>query len=227
MNKFETLIDEKEIVYAKRWHPFFVDSFRKTVGQGVLTDINPNILSNIAYSLQYLQYLQLQMDELNLHSIVGCLLYKTYIITAMSIVEAVFNQVLKCTDKFPKTDGWECIRQVKSTEYEENEKFYRLETSFFVKSNPKDKQIDFNTTINRIKDKKLLDLESSRFPDIKKLQKLRNRVHLQIAEDSTETDYYKFNLNDVKLAEKTLYSVLTDKKIMINDSYKKYLDFLL
>ena len=226
MNYFETLINEKDIVYKDRWHPSTVDNFKKLVRQGVLKDINPGILSNIAYSLQYLQYLQLQIDELKLHSIVECLLYKTYIITAMSIVEAIFNQVLKCTDKYPKTDGWECIRQIKSTEYEENDNFYRLETIFYIKSEPKEKLIDFNTTINRIKDKKLLDLESSKFPDIKKLQKLRNRVHLQMAEDSSDTDYYKFNSNDFKLAKKTLYSVLTDKKILINDSYEKYLDFL-
>lgn len=227
MNSFETLITENRVEYNKRWHPRPVDDFKNVVKQGLLENVNKSILSNIAYNLQYLQYLQLQMDELKLHSIVECLLYKTYIITSMSIIEAIFNQVLKCTDEIPQTDGWECIKQVKSTEFEESQKFYRLETSIFLKSEPKDKQIDFNTMINRIKDKKLLSLDSSRFPDIKKLQKLRNRVHLQIVEGSSDTDYYKFNLSDVKLAKKTLYSILTDTKIMINDSYKKYLDFLL
>lgn len=227
MNGFETLIMANKIEYNGRWHPCPVNDFRNVVQQGLLENVDKNILSNIAYNLQYLQYLQLQMDELKLHCIVECLLYKAYIITSMSIIEAIFNQVLKCTNEFPQTDGWECIKQVKSTEYADDEKLYRLETSFFIKNEPKDKQIDFNTTINRIKDKKLLGLDSSRFPDIKKLQKLRNRVHLQIVEGSSDTDYYKFNLSDVKLAKKTLYSVLTDKKIMINASYKKYLDFLL
>ena len=193
MNSFETLITEKGISrYSERWHPHNVDSFKSLVCQGCLKDIDRNVLSNIAYSLQYIQYLQLQIDELNLHSIVQCSLYKTYIITSMSIVEAVFNQALRCSGLWPQTDGWELIKQTKTNEFTDKGDTYRIENNIMIKNTPVEKKMDFNNLINRIKEKGVLNLRSSNFPEIKKLQKLRNRVHLQIAENRMDTDYYKF-----------------------------------
>ena len=62
MNSFETLITEKGISrYSERWHPHNVDSFKSLVCQGCLKDIDRNVLSNIAYSLQYIQYLKINI----------------------------------------------------------------------------------------------------------------------------------------------------------------------
>ena len=95
-----------------------------------------------------------------------------------------------------------------------------------IKEEPQDKELDFSTVINRVKDKNILDLNNEHFPDLSKLRKLRNRVHLQIGESRTDTDYYQFQYEDVELAKKTLYCVLTDTKIMENQENKCFIDFL-
>ena len=227
MTDFETLIKQNGVSsYNDRWHPHNVDVFKELISQGILSDIQQNVLSNIAYNLQYLEYLQLQIDELKLHSIISCLLYKTYIVTTMSIIEAIFNQAIKCSNKWPKTDGWTLNRIIKSNEYNENNKNYYIETHIMIKEEPQDKELDFSTVINRVKDKNILDLNNEHFPDLSKLRKLRNRVHLQIGESRTDTDYYQFQYEDVELAKKTLYCVLTDTKIMENQENKCFIDFL-
>lgn len=227
MTDFETLIKQNGVSsYNDRWHPHNVDVFKELISQGILSDIQQNVLSNIAYNLQYLEYLQLQIDELKLHSIISCLLYKTYIVTTMSIIEAIFNQAIKCSNKWPKTDGWTLNRIIKSNEYNENNKNYYIETHIMIKEEPQDKKLDFSTVINRIKEKNILDLNNEHFPDLSKLRKLRNRVHLQIGESRTDTDYYQFQYEDVELAKKTLYCVLTDTKIMENQENKCFIDFL-
>lgn len=100
MTDFETLIKQNGVsLYNNRWHPHSVDVFKELISQGILSDIQQNVLSNIAYNLQYFEYLQLQIDELKLHSIISCLLYKTYIVTTMSIIEAIFNQAIKYSNK--------------------------------------------------------------------------------------------------------------------------------
>ncbi len=58
------------------------------------------------------------------------------------------------------------------------------------------------------------------FPTIKYLKKLRNRVHIQQSEHSTDHDYNSFNKSDVSKTKKALYNVLTCKEICINNIFE-------
>ncbi|WP_304507977.1 hypothetical protein [Anaerotignum sp.] len=227
MSDFETLLLKNEITYNDRWKPTIVDPFKKAVSQGILEDIDTHIKNNISYNLQYLQYLQLQINEIDFHSIVKCLIYKTYIITAMSIVEAIFYQVLKKSGQWSMTDGWNNIGIVKTTEYSEEEQKRKMEIHIFEKGSKSEKEMDFKSIINKIKDKGLLEIKSEYFSKISALRKLRNRVHLQIGEADNDTDYYKFQAEDYKLVKETLYSVLTDPKILVDRTQTNIYDFLI
>lgn len=225
MSEFETLLKKNDIRYEDRWAPHFVDPFKVIVSQGILSGIPNNIRNNIAYNMQYLQYLQLQLEELKLHNVIGTLLYKTYIITAMSIIEAIFYQALKNGGKWTMTE-WEEIKKVSTTEFEDGDSKKKMEVTILQRCLPKEGEMDFNTIINKIQEKKLLGLDKKHFPDIKKLKSLRNRVHLQIGEGSSDTDYWKFNHSDYLLARKTLYCVLSDPSIMVDAKYLSTIEFL-
>lgn len=98
MSDIESLIKYKDIDDS-RWYPISVDSYRHDVSQGILESLELQYRSNIAYSLQYLEYLELQLKELKLSSVILSMIYKSFIIVAASIVEIIFitwlNQKVK------------------------------------------------------------------------------------------------------------------------------------
>lgn len=55
--------------------------------------------SNFAYNMQYIEYLEKQLSELTLSDVLLTILYKSYIITAMGIVEVLFVNLLKKNKK--------------------------------------------------------------------------------------------------------------------------------
>ena len=89
MGDIESLIKSKNIDNS-RWYPISIDFYRNDVSQGILKDLGLQYRSNIAYSLQYLEYLELQLKELNLSSVIISMIFKNFIIVAASIVEIIF-----------------------------------------------------------------------------------------------------------------------------------------
>jgi hypothetical protein len=50
---------------------------------------------DIGYSLQYIEFIQKQLNELRLTDPIIKLLYKSYIITSIGIIESLFTYILK------------------------------------------------------------------------------------------------------------------------------------
>ena len=74
LTAFGTLIRENNIINADRWKPISVSQFETFVSQGSLCNMPRELKKNIVYSLQYIQYIELQLQELNLHSIITTML---------------------------------------------------------------------------------------------------------------------------------------------------------
>lgn len=53
-------------------------------------------MSNIAYNLQYLEYLQQTVKELSLSSVLLTQTYKSYIIVAVSVIESILFHLVQC-----------------------------------------------------------------------------------------------------------------------------------
>ena len=95
MDKLESLLNSKGVTYSKRWIPNFVNQYKNVISSGSLQNLEDEVRSNISYSLQYLEFLQLQLNELNLHSMIKKMIYKNYIIISMSIIEAILEEMIK------------------------------------------------------------------------------------------------------------------------------------
>lgn len=154
--------------------------------------------SNLAYSLQYLEYIEKQLAELNLSSVLLTMLFKTYIITGMSIVEGLFTNLLKRNNKWNK-DCWEKIKTIKSNETTMNNEIIKVHTDFFRRVDEYEMRMDLDSMLKRVEKKKLLSIDHKNFPILKRLRELRNRVHLHIGENSTDHDFNNFNYNEKKL----------------------------
>ena len=57
------------------------------------------LVDNIAYNLQYIQFLEKELNELDVSSVIYTMLVKTYVITGIGIVEGIFSYIIK-------VNGW-------------------------------------------------------------------------------------------------------------------------
>lgn len=212
MANFESILKiNKNTKYSKRWHPTPVSYFEQELSSGAFKGMKKEIRKNIAYSLQYLQFLQLELDELNLHSIVDTQIKKSYIVTAMGIIEAVFMHLVK-SNGYQKKEEWMQDTPVHSNVFKENgiDKKYIVISSVKL-SKPIDTEMDFEFLINKVQEKKLLNLNHQAFPMLKALKRIRNKVHLQIVRYENDTDYMSISVYDYWLMRILLFLILRNK----------------
>lgn len=210
---FETLLKEKDLKYNDKWAPTSVTQFCKLLRQGILNNIDEPICKNVAYNLQYLQYLDFQMRELKLHSVIYAMICKTFIITSMSIVEAIFYYILKSNNE-NKTSNEELIFTTKSNKKKCNDDELIIETNIYKIVEPKRVEMSLDSMIKKMEKKGYLDLKHKYFPYLKHFKDLRNKVHIHISEDSLYgTDYWQFETADVLFVKYMLLNILTDGNI--------------
>lgn len=211
LSYIETLVEKNHIDYYNRWVPTTVGDFEKALTQGDFRGMNYELRKNIAYSLQYLQYLQLQLDELHLHSVIQKQLWKSYIIISMGIVEGLFYHLLKKSGNQTKTE-WEETLRVSTNVYKEDGVNKKNEIITYRKlSSAKDAKMDFESMIAKVRSKHLLKLPQAAYPYIKELKEIRNKVHLFISKNDYDTDFNKLTSVDCYLARYVLYRVLKDE----------------
>jgi len=151
------------------------------------------------------------------------MIYKNYIITGTSIIEGLFYYLLKSSGLW-KQKEWELENVVKSNEYEKDSVKYKVETHMFKKIVSIDDEMNFDSMIKKMEAKKILSVGHKAYPYIKKLKRLRNKVHLQINEHPDDTDWYNFNYIDYLWMKYTLYRILTDKAF--NNEIGQRINFL-
>lgn len=214
MGDMESLITYKNIDNS-RWYPISIDSYRNDVSQGIFGSLDYHYRSNIAYSLQYLEYIELQLRELNVSSVIRTMLFKNFIVVAASIIEIVFYHLAKTNGKIKLRTEKQVFRQnIKKpsnvTPTSRVDKF----TLFGYEILPTGVEdiTKFEQLISIVRDNKLLidtDLTVNK-EYLKLLRKLRNKIHLTTATCSNETDYNQFWFKDYLSAKFFLLIVLRD-----------------
>lgn len=211
MGDIESLIKSKNIDNS-RWYPISIDFYRNDVSQGILKDLGLQYRSNIAYSFQYLE---LQLKELNLSSVIISMIFKNFIIVAASIVEIVFYHLAKSKGKIKLRYERQIFRQdvkdIKNIQIPESVKRLTLFGYELLNEGVED-FTRFETLISIVRDNQLLmDTDLSKNKDyLRILRKLRNKIHLTTAKDYADTDYNSFNYSDYLSAKTFLFLILTD-----------------
>lgn len=219
----KTLIEE--LNYKDRWYPTAINRYRTYIKLDYNIEGAKQLKDNIAYNLQYLEYIQKQLDELKLSSVIYVMLYKTYIITGMGIVEGLFSNLLKSKGIWNYSE-WKSLSIVKSNKYKANEKYNKIHTEIFEQVENYELRMDLDSMIKKIEKKNLIDIEHEHFPTIKRLRELRNRVHLQQAVDKFDTDYHNFSKKEKDEMSIILYKLLTSKEFNTLPHQKDIFEFL-
>lgn len=90
MNKLKTMLKTEERHPKERYYVTKVDEFSHVVNSGLFLS-SKETKRNIAYSLKYLEFLKIQLDELVLDDVMKKMIWKNFIITSISIIEVIMK----------------------------------------------------------------------------------------------------------------------------------------
>ena len=141
------------------------------------------------------------------------MLVKTYVITGMSILEGIFTDIVKANGWWKMSD-MESLGVTQANETNFDGKKIVVRTELLKKVTPYRLQMNLDELINILnKHHKALDVNHLVYPALKRLKNLRNRIHLQKSENSTDHDYNAFDFAVKKEMGAILYEILTSKMV--------------
>lgn len=225
MNDFGTLLKSKNLKYEEKWCPSTVDKFEKILLSNILSSKNSGVISNICYSMQYLQYICFQIEQLNLHNIILLLLYKNFIIISMSIIEAIFYLVLQ-EKKLENYEERELIKKIKGNKTKIGDKYYIFDIDLYCLSEPQKVQMTFDTMIKKMKSNNILSSNPKIYKYLNKYRDSRNNVHLQNAITKHKSDFWQYQKGDYYVVKYMLYKILTDVNLFMADKNAECIKFL-
>lgn len=226
-NSFTTLIKSNHVKSRDRWYPVSVDKFRNGFSELFdNTECRHPLVDNLAYNLQYLQFLEKEFSELELSSVINSMLVKTYVITGVSIIEAIFFLIIQKNGWQKKVDE-EIVLNSKAQQKDKNGNELIIRTTISKKVEPHLDIMTFDSMTKCLKrHHKALSVDHLLYPQIDRARSLRNRVHLQIGDSQNDHDYNAFDIKVKEEMSNILYSILcsskvTDYKAIDNYSFLK------
>ena len=196
----------------ERWFPIPIDRYRAQMIYGYFSNMQIQYKSNIAYSLQHLEFLEILLRDLNLTSVLYTQIIKNYVIISVSIIEMLFFQIAKHEGKIKKIEWRQIIAQDKNTYNDKGKKYRRAEVIYEKLDTPEDTIPTFETLIQIVKDNNFLkSTDMGKFKPILKIyRQLRNKVHLSAATSQSESDYNSFDWKVYFRVKLLLFSILND-----------------
>lgn len=208
---FETLLKVKDS--KNRWYPTPIDKLKYSVKIDTNIENARALHSNIAYNLQYIEFLEKELEELNLSSVIYTMIVKNYVITSMSVIEGIFTNIVK-SNNWWKTSDLESLGTTKTNETKFEDQKYVIKTELLKKVAPYNVQMNLDELIKILnRHHSALGVDHLIYPALKRLKDLRNRVHLQKTEGNTDHDYNAFDYSVKNEMSGILHDILTSPKI--------------
>lgn len=212
--KINTLIKENNC--KERWYPTSVDIYKQSFILDNEIEHADALRSNLSYNMQYLEFLEKEFDELKVSSVIETMLIKTYIITGMSILEGIFTNILK-SNKLWKISKLESIGTTLSNKKNFSGEEYIIKTEILKEVEPYMLQMNLDELIKKLnRHQDILSVKHTIYPALKRLKDLRNRIHIQKAENRLDHDYNAFNFSEKKEMQNILYEILISPSITEN-----------
>jgi hypothetical protein len=214
-----------------RWYPSSVANwekfFSRFIDSAAGSDHPASLRKNLAYNLQYLQYLDLTLSELPLSGVLKTQTWKSFILTGMGVTEAILYYLVR-SKGLHKTVEWKAVREDKGNSFSLEGKTYRLQSELLEKlAAPEVGEMQLQTLIQKVESKKLLGPDHNIYSKLQFLRKLRNKVHLHTVDGYESTDWNSFNMAEYALMKGILFDLLSGplfKPIAAQRSMLAFLD---
>lgn len=192
---FHTLIKGHAIrSYKEKWYPIKIERYQAIWN----IDFPDKINKNVAYNLQYLEFLAKQINELEMSEVLTRILYKNFVITGVAIIEAIFAQII--------------INNKDTLNLEET----GIKSKDITQENP----LELNKLIRILqKNSELLnkDKDDIIFEKLDDIRELRNNIHLapkiRPNRDEKEHDYRTFTIARLNSVSQILLEILKHENI--------------
>lgn len=92
---FNSLLKVTNAQTQDRWYPTAVNTYKFSFNLDMSIENSEALRSNLAYSMQYLEFLEKEIEELKLSDVIYTMLVKTYVVTGMSVLEGLFVNIVK------------------------------------------------------------------------------------------------------------------------------------
>lgn len=206
--KFETLVKEKSYKSEQRWYPTTVDEFRNGFALDCSIEGYHPLVDNLAYSLQYLEFLEKEFSELVLSNVIYTMLVKSYVITSMSILEGIFTNIIKSNGGWKQKDT-EIALTSQAEQKTSNGTTVIVKTEIMKKVEAVDDKMTLDEMIKCLSHHhKALSVDHLVYPALKRLRDLRNRIHLQKGDTYNDHDYNAFDNQVKEEMQSILYTIL-------------------
>jgi hypothetical protein len=128
-----------------------------------------------------------------------------------------------------ENDKWKSVMSVSGTKKHSNGKHYKIESEIFVKLEKAiQTDMSLNQMIEKVRNKNLLGEDKEIYDDINELRTSRNKVHIRIIKERTDTDWKSFDEKLLRLSKKVLSNVLKEVGIFTDEQLSQeafsYLD---
>jgi hypothetical protein len=181
---------------------------------------------NIAYNVQYLQYIDFCLDDLALTSVLRSQSYKAFIVTGISIVEAILYYVIRING-LHRERQWVLLRKTSTNEFLIQNDTVKIENHIYKKvTQPVEEEMNLDSMIKKVEAKKLLGKDKEIYKQLSFLRRLRNKVHLHLVERRLDTDWNNFGVNEYLLMKRVLRSLLLGALFSAEGAQPRIFDFL-
>jgi hypothetical protein len=181
---------------------------------------------NIAYNLQHIEFLHKCLNDIKLSSVIITQTWKSIILVGCGVIESLLYYLLVKKSAHSTTE-WELKIVMPGNQKKMDGIQTKVDSHVYTKlSSPKAKQMNFDTIIQKAKSNKILGSNPKIYSKLDKLRKLRNKVHLQIIENHTDTDWNSFNKSEINDMDEILYSVFTSNIFRPSAHEKLYFQYL-
>lgn len=224
-HKFETLIKGNAPKNnEEKWYPSPIKDYQDVFLMDTDTQENYILLKNICYNMQYLEFLNKELNELELSAVLRPMTIKYFVITGMSILEGIFTYIVK-SNGYWKTIKEKSIGQTESNSANINGQTYKIVTQFIqpVEEHPA-KEMKMAQLIKILnKHHQILKIDHNIYRNLEDIKNLRNCIHLTASINNAKTDYSLFTDEIKDNMSSILYNILTSENICKST---KIFDFL-
>ena len=166
------------------------------------------------------------MSDIKLSSVLKTQTLKSIVLVGCSVMESLLYYLLVKKSAHSTTE-WELKIVMHSNQKKMNEVQTKVDSCIYTKlPYPKTAQMNFDTIIQKAKSNKILGSSSGIYSKLDKLRKLRNKVHLQVIDNPTDTDWNSFSKSEVNDIDEILYSVFTSSIFRPSAHEKTYFQYL-
>jgi len=181
---------------------------------------------NIAYNLQYLEFLDRSFQDLKLSGVLKTQTWKVFIIVSCGIIESLLHYLLVRRGLHTTTE-WELKVVLPGNTKNVDGEPIKADVHISKKlSKPRLKQMTFDSMIQKAQTKCLLGSKMDLYKDLDQLRDLRNKVHLQAIDEPNDTDWNTIHIEHLRQMYNVVHGVFTSTIFRPSAEEVDYFEYL-